>query len=216
MTDNPNKRLTVHVVCETHDDPGWLWTMDDYYMGTDGCKESVKRILDNMLISLENNPNRKFTYVEVCYFKHWYQKLSEAKQNLVKKLINEGRLELIHGGWVMHDEATSYYKHLIDNMRLGMKFLKEEFNVVPKIGWFIDPFGHSSATAHLLKQMNFDKIVLTRVSYQEKKYRRDKGNMEFIYNPFLIGKFLILNLIKYPILPVSLFWSSNNNWTKFY
>jgi hypothetical protein len=33
---------------------------------------------------------------------------------------------------------------------------------------------------------------------------------EFIYNPFLIGKFLILNFIKYPILPVSLFWSSNN------
>jgi len=63
----------------------------------------------------------------------------------------------------MHDEAGTYYKHLIDNMRIGLKFLKEEFNITPKIGWFIDPFGHSSATSHILSQMNFEKIVLTRI-----------------------------------------------------
>jgi len=183
-----DNELIIHVVCHTHDDPGWLWTLDDYYMGTDHCKVSVKRILDNMAVSLSNKKDRKFSYVEMNFFKRWYDKQTEQIKQKVKDFIKEGRLEIINGGWVMHDEAGSYYKHSIDNMRLGLKFLKEEFNITPKIGWFIDPFGHSSATSHILKQMNFDKIVLTRIDYLEKKDRIDNHNLEFIYDPFGQGQ----------------------------
>ena len=183
-----NEELIIHVVCHTHDDPGWLWTLDDYFMGTDHCKVSVKRILDNMVVSLSNNKDRKFSYVEMSFFKKWYDTQTEKVKQKVKDFIKEGRLEIINGGWVMHDEAGTYYKHLIDNMRIGLKFLKEEFNITPKIGWFIDPFGHSSATSHILSQMNFEKIVLTRIDYLEKKYRIENHNLEFNYDPFGTGQ----------------------------
>ena len=187
-TNISDQELIIHVVCHTHDDPGWLWTLDDYYMGTDHCHVSVKRILDNMVVSLSHNKERKFSYVEMSFFKRWYDKQPEKIKNKVKEFIKEGRLEIINGGWVMHDEASSYYKHSIDNMRIGLKFLKEEFNIIPKISWFIDPFGHSSATSHILKQMNFDKIVLTRIDYLERKDRIENHNLEFIYDPFGLGK----------------------------
>ena len=188
MSSQSEEELIIHVVCHTHDDPGWLWTLDDYFMGTDHCHVSVKRILDNMVVSLSNKEDRKFSYVEMSFFKLWYDKQTDQIKRKVKNFIKEGRLEIINGGWVMHDEAGSYYKHSIDNMRIGLKFLKKEFNVIPKIGWFIDPFGHSSATAHILKQMNFDKIVLTRIDYLEKKDRINNQNLEFIYDPFGLGQ----------------------------
>ena len=188
MSSQSEEELIIHVVCHTHDDPGWLWTLDDYFMGTDHCHVSVKRILDNMVVFLSNKEDRKFSYVEMSFFKLWYDKQTDQIKQKVKNFIKEGRLEIINGGWVMHDEAGSYYKHSIDNMRIGLKFLKEEFNVIPKIGWFIDPFGHSSATAHILKQMNFDKIVLTRIDYLEKKDRINNHNLEFIYDPFGLGQ----------------------------
>ena len=187
-SESSDNELIIHVVCHTHDDPGWLWTLDDYYMGTDHCKFSVKRILDNMVVSLSNKSDRKFSYVEMCFFKRWYDKQTEKIKQQVKNFIKEGRLEIINGGWVMHDEACSYYKHSIDNMRIGLKFLKEEFNITPRIGWFIDPFGHSSATSHILKQMNFDKIVLTRIDYLERKDKINNHNLEFIYDPFGLGQ----------------------------
>jgi len=187
-TESSDNELIIHVVCHTHDDPGWLWTLDDYYMGTDHCKFSVKRILDNMVVSLSNKSDRKFSYVEMSFFTRWYYKQTEEIKQKVKNFIKEGRLEIINGGWVMHDEAGSYYKHSIDNMRIGLKFLKEEFNITPRIGWFIDPFGHSSATSHILKQMNFDKIVLTRIDYLERKDRINNHNLEFIYDPFGLGQ----------------------------
>lgn len=54
--------------------------------------------------------------------------------------------------WVMHDEATAHYVGMVDQTHLGHSFLKEEFGtqVLPTVGWQIDPFGHSATQASLL------------------------------------------------------------------
>ena len=179
-----NKELLIHVICHSHNDRGWLTTLDYYYSGNNKFKVSVKKILDSMVISLLNNKERKFSYVEMIFFSRWYYNQTEEIKIKVKELIKEGRLEIINGGWVMHDEACSHYKHLLDNMRIGFNFLKKEFNIIPKIGWFIDDFGHSATNSLLLIQMGFENIVLTRLNHQEKKYRIENHNLEFIYDPF--------------------------------
>lgn len=43
----------------------------------------------------------------------------------------------------MHDEAAPHYIDMIDQTTLGHKFIKQQFNVTPRIGWQIDRFGHS-------------------------------------------------------------------------
>ena len=55
-----------------------------------------------------------------------------------------------NGGMCMHDEATTHYIDMIDQTTLGHRFIKDEFNVTPRIGWQIDPFGHSAVQAYLL------------------------------------------------------------------
>lgn len=50
----------------------------------------------------------------------------------------------------MHDEAAAHYIDMIDQTTLGHRFVKQEFNVTPRIGWQIDPFGHSAVQAYLL------------------------------------------------------------------
>ncbi len=150
-TFSSKEPITVHIIPHTHDDAGWLNTFQEYFDGTGYLNISVSNILDNMVYSLNEKLDRTFIYVEIAYFEKWYNNITEEKKQQVKEFIKEGRLEFINGGFVMHDEASSYYQHMIDQMRLGLLFLKREFNIHPDIGWYIDPFGHSAANVNKIK-----------------------------------------------------------------
>ncbi|CAF4525369.1 unnamed protein product, partial [Didymodactylos carnosus] len=140
-------KLNVHLVAHTHDDVGWLKTVDQYYYGarSDIQRASVQYILDSVIESLVQNPERRFIYVEIAFFWRWWNQQSQEIQDTVKQLVNDGRLEFISGGWCMNDEGATHYNSIIDQHTLGFQFLNDTFGECarPKIGWQIDPFGHS-------------------------------------------------------------------------
>ena len=177
-TSQDEEVINVHVIPHTHDDAGWIMTMQEYY------DRRVKNILDNMMVSLKENPDRTFIYVEQAFFTMWYPSQTEETKNTLKEWLKNGRFEFIMGGYVMHDESASHFQHIIDQMRLGLQFLKTEFNFTPTISWFIDPFGHSASNAYLLKEMGFETIVFVRIDYKEKNIRRANKTMEFNWRPY--------------------------------
>lgn len=60
------------------------------------------------------NPSKRFIYVEMGFFERWWNEQTEETQDTVKKLVKEGTLEFINGGYVMNDEAVVYYEDCID------------------------------------------------------------------------------------------------------
>ena len=65
----------VHVVPHSHDDVGWVWTIDEYYSGTQNNEGlSVKQTINAIIEALLLDPKRKFTYVEMKYFQMWYSR----------------------------------------------------------------------------------------------------------------------------------------------
>jgi alpha-mannosidase len=84
----------------------------------------------------------------------------------------------------MHDEACPHFDDFIDNMMMGHSFIEKAFGVVPKIGWQIDPFGHSNANARLFAEMGLDAVFFARLDQQEKDKRLEEKTMEWIWRPF--------------------------------
>ena len=160
-------KLNVHIVPHTHDDTGWLKTVDVYF------QDQVQYILSNVVIELDRNPDRRFIYVEIAFFERWWRHQCVVTKALVKKLVNSGQLQFTLGHWSMPDEAVTHYNDIITNAELGMRFLEEHFGECgkPLVAWQIakvvknvvnireflvfysdfryffssDPFGHSRA-----------------------------------------------------------------------
>ncbi|KAK1422413.1 hypothetical protein QVD17_25512 [Tagetes erecta] len=179
-----NDKLNVHLVAHTHDDVGWLKTVDQYYVGSNNSIQGacVQNVLDSTIQALLADKNRKFVYVEQAFFQRWWRDQSEATKDIVKGLVSSGQLEMINGGWCMHDEAAPHYIDMIDQTTYGHKFIKEQFNVTPRIGWQIDPFGHSAVQAYLLgAEVGFDSLFFGRIDYQDKAKRKADKNLEVIW-----------------------------------
>ncbi|RDY10272.1 putative alpha-mannosidase [Mucuna pruriens] len=177
-------KLNVHLVPHSHDDVGWLKTIDQYYVGSNNSIQGacVQNVLDSLVPALLADKNRKFIYVEQAFFQRWWSEQSDAIQNIVKELVNSGQLEFINGGYCMHDEATTHYIDMIDQTTLGHQFLKEEFGVTPRIGWQIDPFGHSAVQAYLLgAEVGFDSLFFARIDYQDRAKRKDEKTLEVVW-----------------------------------
>lgn len=176
--------LNVHLVPHTHDDVGWLKTVDQYYAGLNNSIQNanVKFILDSVVRSLAANPDRKFTYVEIAFFHRWWVQQDEATQTLVKRLVKDGQLQFVNGGWCMHDEATPHYIDMIDQTTTGHRLLMEEFGVSPKVGWQLDPFGHSATQAALLSaEVGFVGLFFGRIDYEDLDLRRKNKACEFVW-----------------------------------
>ncbi|KAF5957251.1 hypothetical protein HYC85_004476 [Camellia sinensis] len=177
-------KLNVHMVPHSHDDVGWLKTIDQYYVGSNNTIQGacVQNVLDSLIPALLADKNRKFIFAEQAFFQRWWRDQSEAVQSITKQFVSSGQLELINGGWCMHDEATSHYIDMIDQTTLGHRFIKEEFNVTPRVGWQIDPFGHSAVQAYLLgAEVGFDSFFFARIDYQDRDKRKNEKSLEVVW-----------------------------------
>ncbi|KAK9117707.1 hypothetical protein Sjap_016654 [Stephania japonica] len=180
-------KLNVHLVPHTHDDVGWLKTVDQYYVGSNNSIQGacVRNVLDSLVPALQADKNRKFIYVEqASVFPTLVERArrdspgySQEAGLLGSTRVNVGSpsvccelSDLIclswqcgylgmcdkifaycrNGGMCMHDEAATHYIDMIDQTTLGHRFIKQEFGQMPRIGWQIDPFGHSAVQAYLL------------------------------------------------------------------
>lgn len=134
--------VNVHIVPHSHDDVGWLKTVDQYSEGShNGIQHTnVNLEIDTVLTSLLANPDRKFIFVEQAFFQRWVEQQPDEVLAQMRSVVESGQLEFINGGWSMHDESSPTYLDMVDQTTLGHRLISEQFgrDAVPKTTWQID------------------------------------------------------------------------------
>ena len=67
---------------------------------------------------------------------------------------------------VSTDEACPDYTDMLRNFEQAHDWVWQEFGVKPRIGWQLDPFGHSAANARLMTELGLETVVFTRMNEQ--------------------------------------------------
>ncbi|XP_073010222.1 alpha-mannosidase 2 [Typha latifolia] len=170
-----SEKLKVFVVPHSHNDPGWKLTVEEYY------NRQSRRILDTIVDSLSKDGRRKFIWEEMSYLERWWRDASDQKRESFTKLVKNGQLEIVGGGWVMNDEANSHYFAIIEQIMEGNMWLNDTIGVIPRNSWSIDPFGYSATMAYLLRRMGFHNMLIQRTHYELKKELALNKNLEYIW-----------------------------------
>ncbi|XP_055592932.1 lysosomal alpha-mannosidase-like [Uranotaenia lowii] len=177
--------LNVHLVPHSHDDVGWLKTVDQYYYGSkiNHQRAGVQYILDSVVQELLKDPSRRFIQVETAFFFMWWDEQTEEVKDQVRMLVQEGRFEFVGGAWSMNDEAAVHYQSVIDQFTWGLRLLNDTFGECgrPRAGWQIDPFGHSREQASIFAQMGYDGTFFARLDWRDKTKRLEEKKAEMIW-----------------------------------
>ncbi|KAH9365769.1 hypothetical protein HPB48_016845 [Haemaphysalis longicornis] len=112
--------INIHFVPHSHMDVASQKVFDDNV-------PKASAILNSVSGELLKNKKRMFSVTEIALFKKWFEESNEVFKIIMKKFISEGRVELVNGGLVMNDEATTHYSDIIDQMTLGMRWINATF-----------------------------------------------------------------------------------------
>jgi len=167
--------LNVFLVPHSHDDVGWLMTIDEYY------EQQVRNIYNTVVEELDKRADRKFIIVEILFFTMWWAEATQAQKDLVFKYVANGQVEFVLGGWSMGDDADPTYSASINQLSEGHRFTYDTFGVLPKYGWHIDPFGLSSYLPTLFSKMGFNGHVINRIHYTLKDSWKTSQHLEFVW-----------------------------------
>lgn len=91
----------------------------------------VSYTIDTVVTELTEHPEYKFSIVEVAFLYRWWNNATPKQREQMKALVANKQIEFINAGWCMSDEANMYYEDFVDQMTVGLRWIKDTFNVVP-------------------------------------------------------------------------------------
>ncbi|XP_030634992.1 epididymis-specific alpha-mannosidase [Chanos chanos] len=175
LRDGTNQ-IQTFVIPHSHMDVGWVYTIQESMHAYAG------NVYTSVVEELSREKHRKFIAVEQEFFRLWWDTVATSQhKKQVKQLLQEGRLEFIIGGQVMHDEAVTDLDDILLQLTEGHGFLYETFGVRPQFSWQVDPFGASAATPVLFALAGFNAHLISRIDYDLKDSMQRNKRLQFVW-----------------------------------
>ncbi|XP_069600907.1 epididymis-specific alpha-mannosidase [Ranitomeya imitator] len=170
------KQIQVFVIPHSHMDVGWVYTVQE------SMHAYAANVYTTVVEELMKAKYRKFIVVEQEFFRLWWDMVAgEVQKQQVHQLVQEGRLEFVIGGQVMHDEAVTAVDDQILQLTEGHGFLYETFGVRPQFSWHVDPFGASAVSPTVFAMSGFNAHLISRIDYDSKAAMQDSKSLQFVW-----------------------------------
>lgn len=142
---------TMHMVSHFHYDPVWWNTQAAYTSEWDGLPGAQNdraafqhpgfHLVDAHLELARRDPEYRFVLAEVDYLKPYWDMFPQQRE-FVRKLMSEGRLELMGGTYNEPNTNLTGAETTIRNVVHGIGFQHHVMGGNPATAWQLDVFGH--------------------------------------------------------------------------
>lgn len=162
----------VHLVCNAHLDPVWLWRWDE------GLGEALStfRIAADFC---EKYDGFIFNHNEALLYE-WIKEYDSVLFKRIKKLVNEGKWHIMGGWYLQPDCNMPSGESFIRQILYGREFFMREFDAMPRTSINFDPFGHSRGLVQIMAKSGYDSYVFCRPDISIK----DLPGEDFIWKGF--------------------------------
>jgi alpha-mannosidase len=149
-----NTKKTVHLICNAHLDPVWLWQWEE------GAAEAIStfRVAADFC---EKYDGFIFNHNEALLYE-WVEEHEPQLFKRIQKLVQQGKW-CIMGGWFLQPDCNMPCgESFVRQILLGRTYFKNKFGVVPRVAINFDPFGHTRGLVQIMAKSGYDAYIFTR------------------------------------------------------
>jgi alpha-mannosidase len=147
-------RPIVHLICNAHIDPVWMWNWEEGLRETISTFRSAVTLLDEFPEFIFNH-NESLTY-------EWVEEYDPPLFDRIKALVSSGRWHITGGWYLQPDLNLPGGETLVRVILEGRRYFAEKFGVRPVVSYNFDSFGHPNSIPKLLKQSGFRMYIHCR------------------------------------------------------
>lgn len=148
------KIMNLHLVCNAHVDPVWLWDMEE---GISAALSTFRMAA----VFCEEYGGFVFNHNEVVLYE-WIQEMEPQLFERIKKLVKEGKWNIMGGWYLQPDCNMPNGESFIRQMETGREYFQREFGITPSTAINFDPFGHSRGLVQLIAKAGYDSYLFCR------------------------------------------------------
>jgi alpha-mannosidase len=147
-------RKTIHLVCNAHLDPVWLWDWEE------GAGEALSTFRSAVSLC-EDFPGFVFNHNEAVLYR-WVEEYEPALFKKIQRLVKQKRWHIL-GGWFLQPDCNmpsgeSFVRQILS----GKRYFREKFGVDIRTASNLDPFGHSRGLVQILAKSGHDSYIFCR------------------------------------------------------
>lgn len=148
------KKPVIHLVCNAHLDPVWLWeweegaaeAMSTFRTAADLCEEFGGFI---------------FNHNEVVLYK-WVEEYDPELFKRIQKLVKAGKWHIMGGWYLQPDCNMPSGESLVRQILTGREYFQKKFGVRPTTAINFDSFGHTRGLVQILAKSGYDSYLHCR------------------------------------------------------
>lgn len=145
---------TIHLICNAHLDPIWLWP---WHAGMAEVLSTARSVCDQ----LDECDDLIFTRGESWF----YQQVQKHDAQLfarIKEHVANGRWEIVGGWYIQPDCNLPSYWGLQKQIELGKAYFQAEFDQFPQTAYNVDTFGHAATLPRLIHEGGQKNYIMMR------------------------------------------------------
>ncbi len=150
----PSKKNRIHLICNAHIDPVWLWQWPE------GAAETLSTFRTAVEIC-ENNDNFVFNHNEAILYK-WIAEYDPQLLARIKKLVKQGKWHIMGGWYLQPDCNMPSGESFVRQILKGKNYFRKEFGRDVTTAINFDPFGHSRGLVQILAKSGYDSYLFGR------------------------------------------------------
>lgn len=155
MNTNINEKRKIHLICNAHIDPVWLWNWEE------GAAAAISTFKSAVRFCKEYD-EYVFNHNEAVLYK-WIEEYDPDLFSEIKELIKAGKWHVIGGWYLQPDCNMPSGESFVRQIEEGRRYFMEKFGVDGgKTAINFDPFGHTIGLVQILKDAGYDNYIICR------------------------------------------------------